>query len=305
MVLELIRKGAVSVSSVALQAVVSGIEAGAVYGLIGVGFSVSYRTTGVINLAQGDLVALGAYFAYAGWSAGMPLLLAVALAAAGVGVFMGLVERLAWRPLYRHGVVYPIVSSIGLSVAIQAVIPLIWGPQPLVLPSLVSKAPLELAGVRVTLAELADLAIVLLLCLGTVWLLNRTKMGRGMRTLAKDQEVAALFGINASRLFFAAFALAGVLAGVAGGLIGPTQGLTPTMGLTLGLAGFTAAVVGGLGSAQGALLGGMIIGVIGNLAVVYLTPSYKDAVSYALLIAVLLIRPRGLFGEAGASLRRV
>lgn len=291
--------------SVAFQAIASGIEAGAIYGLIGVGFSVSYRTTGVINLAQGDLVALGAYLVYACWSAGMPLILAVILGAVGVGLFMGIIERVAWRPLYRYGVVYPIVSSVGLSVAIQAAIPLIWGPSPLVIPSLVPKTPLDFAGVRLTLAEVVDFGIVLLLCIGTIYLLNRTKIGRGMRTLAQDQEAAALFGINTSRLFFIAFALAGVLAGLAGGLIGPTQGLTPNMGLSLGIAGFAAAVVGGLGSAEGALLGGVIIGVVGNLAVVYVTPSYKDAVSYILLIVVLMLRPRGIFGEATANLRRV
>jgi branched-chain amino acid transport system permease protein len=283
----------------------SGIEAGAVYGLIGVGVSVSYRTTGVINLAQGELVALGAYLAYAFWSAGLPLPLAIGVSAVAVGLFMGVLERVAWRPLYRRGTVYPIVSSIGLSVAIQAAISLIWGPAPLVLPSLVSKTPLELWGLRITMAQLAALVIAVLLCVFTVWLLNRTKVGRGMRTLARDQEVASLFGINASRLFFVAFALSGVLAGAAGGLIGPEQGLNPTMGLSLGLAGFSAAVVGGLGSAQGALVGGMLIGVVGNLAVLYITPSYKDAVAYALLILVLIARPQGLLGEVTAKLRRV
>jgi branched-chain amino acid transport system permease protein len=283
----------------------SGIEAGAVYGLIGVGVSVSYRTTGVINLAQGELVALGAYLAYAFWSAGLPLPLAIGASAVAVGLFMGVLERVAWRPLYRRGTVYPIVSSVGLSVAIQAAISLIWGPAPLVLPSLVSKTPLEMWGLRITMAQLAALVIAVLLCVFTVWLLNRTKVGRGMRTLARDQEVASLFGINASRLFFVAFALSGVLAGAAGGLIGPEQGLTPTMGLSLGLAGFSAAVVGGLGSAQGALVGGMLIGVVGNLAVLYVTPSYKDAVAYVLLILVLIARPQGLLGEVTAKLRRV
>jgi branched-chain amino acid transport system permease protein len=292
-------------SSVALQAVVSGVGAGAVYGLIGVGFSVSYRTTGVINLAQGDLVALGAYVTFAGWSAGLPLVLALAVGGIAVGIFMGLVERLAWRPLYKYGVIYPIVSSVGLSVALQALIALVWGPSPLVLPSLFPRKALDMAGIRITVSDLVNIGIVLLLCFATVYMLNRTKAGRAMRTIANDREVASLFGINASRLFFVAFMLAGLLAGVAGGLIGPVQGLHPTMGLALGLAGFASAVVGGLGSAEGALLGGIAIGVISNLAVLYVTPSYKDAVAYGLIILVLLLRPSGLFGEATATLRRV
>ena len=292
-------------SSAALQAVVSGIEAGAVYGLVGVGFSVAYRTTGVINLAQGDLVALGAFFSYTGWSAGLPLPVAILLAALGVGLFMGLVERLAWRPLYKRGPVYPIVSSVGLSVAIQAAIALIWGPSPLQLPTLVSNEAIDVAGVRLTIAQLTDLGIALVLCGATIWLLSRTKIGRGMRTLSQDQDVAVLFGISPSRTFFVAFLLAGALAGVAGGLIGPTQGLSANMGLTIGVAGFAAAVLGGLGSAEGALIGGLVIGVIGNLAVVYLTPSYRDAVLYGMLILVLIVRPQGLFGELTASLRRV
>jgi branched-chain amino acid transport system permease protein len=293
------------VSSLAAQAVASGVAAGSVYGLIGVGFSLSYRTTGVINFAQGDLVALGAYLTYWAWSSGVPLPIAVLAGAVLVGVAMGVIERLALRPLYRHGIIYAIMSTIGLSVAIQSAIQLTAGPVALVLPRLVPGSSFEVAGVRIAPSQLTNLGIALLLCLGIVLLMGRTKLGRGMRTLAKDRDVAALLGISASRLFFVAFALAGALAAVAGVLIGPDQGLTPTMGLPLGIAGFTAAVLGGLGNPAGALVGGIALAVVENLAVLYVTPDYKAAIAYALLVVVLLMRPQGLFGESGAAVRRV
>lgn len=287
------------------QALASGLAAGSVYGLIGVGFSLSYRTTGVINFAQGDLVALGAYVTYLGWSLGAPLPVAAVIAALLVGLAMGVVERLGLRPLYKHGTVYAIMSTIGLSVAIQAAIQLIWGPVSLVLPRFVTGNAFGVAGVRIAPSQIINLVVALILILALVLLLDRTKVGRGMRTVARDREVAALVGISPSRLFFLAFTLSGALAAIAGALIGPEQGLSPTMGLPLGIAGFTAAVIGGLGNPLGALIGGMVLAVAENLAVIYLTPDYKAALAYGLLIVVLLVRPQGLFGEAGARGRTV
>lgn len=287
------------------QAVLSGIAAGSVYGLVGVGFSVSFRTTGVINIATGDLVAMGAYLTFWGLSVGLPLPVAIVVAALIVGLGMGIVERLALRPLYRFGTVYAIMSTIGLSVALQSLIQLVWGPVALVIPRLVPGEAFTILGFRLSLAQIFNLVLALVLILGMVLLLERTKIGRGMQTVARDRELASLLGIRPSQLFFLAFALAGVLAAVAGALIGPDQGLTPTMGLPLGIAGFTAAVIGGLGSPLGALAGGMVLAVAQNLAVLYLTPDYKAALAYGLLVLVLLVRPQGLFGEAGALARRV
>lgn len=292
-------------SSLALQAVVSGLAAGSIYGLVGVGFSLTYRTTGVINFAQGDLVALGAYLCLWLWTLGAPLPVAMLVSAALVGLTMGVVERLALRPLYKHGIVFAIMSTVGLSVTIQSVIQLIWGPVARVLPRMTSADTAVVLGVRVSPSQGINLLVGLLLIAGLVWLLERTKVGRGMRTVARDRDVAALLGISAARLFFLSFVMSGALAAIAGGLVGPDQGLTPTMGLPLGIAGFTAAVIGGLGSPLGALFGGMFLAVAENLAVLYLTPDYKDAVAFCLLVVVLLIRPQGLLGESGATARTV
>lgn len=292
-------------SSLALQAIVSGLAAGSVYGLIGVGLSLGYRTTGVINFAHGDLVALGAYLSYTAWSAGVPLVLAIVIGAIGTGIGIGVVERIALRPLYKHGAVYAIMSTIGLSVVIQSAIQLIWGPVALVLPRVVSGVAFTVAGLRIAPSQIATFVIALLLIFGLVMLLNRSKVGRGMQTVARDREVAALLGISASRLFFLAFALSGVLAAIAGALVGPEQGLSPTMGLSLGVAGFASAAIGGLGNPLGALLGGMVLAVSENLAVLYLTLDYKAGVAYAILVVVLLVRPQGLFGESGSVARTV
>lgn len=287
-----------------VQTVVAGIAAGAVYGLLGAGFSLAYRTTGIINFAHGDVAILGAYVAYSVYGWGAPLVVA-ALAGVCAGGAMGmLIERGVMRPLYGRPVVAAILATVGVSVVLESLIQLVWGSLPLTLPSLASASPWHLGSVAFSPAQLV-LLVVALIVAAVVLAIDRTRIGRAMRACAQDRGVVVLLGIAPTKLYLIAFGMAGALAGLAGVLITPTIGLVPSRGIDLSVLGFAAAVLGGLGSASGALLGGVLIAVLQNLAAIYVSANYSTAVTYVTIVLVLLVRVRGLMGDDLETVRRV
>ncbi|MBO0819820.1 MAG: branched-chain amino acid ABC transporter permease [Nocardiopsaceae bacterium] len=288
-----------------LQTVVSGLLIGCIYGLIGIGFSISYLTSGILNFAQGDLVGIGAYLMLEFYLLGLPLVAALILAAVAVGIVIALANLAIFQPLYRYGMVFPTLCTFGVSIIIQSAIQLLWGAQPRVLRPMLTASTFAAGDVRVSPAQILGAGVSIILCLAIVWMLARTRTGQGMRALARDPDVAAFVGIRPRRLLFGAYAIAGVLAVVAAAMIAPAQGLSPQMGTTLTVLGFTAAALGGFGSPAGALIGGLAVGASENIVAVYVNPSYKDAITYGLLILVLLLRPRGLLGEKQAQARTV
>lgn len=288
-----------------LQTVVSAIAAGAVYGLLGAGFSLSYKTTGIINFAHGDLAILGAYVAYAAVSSGAPVALAAlagVVAAAGAG---GVIERGILRPLYRRPAVTGILVTVGVSVILQSMMHLVWGSRPLTLPSLASAVPWHFGPLSFSPAQLLLFLVAVGVSLVTVISIDRTRVGRAMRGCAQDHEATSLLGVSPARMYSLAFILAGGLAGLSGVLIAPSLGLIPSRGLSLSVIGFAAAVLGGLGSLPGAVAGGILIAVLQNLAAVYVNATYSNAVTYLAIVLVLLVRVRGLFGDEVASQRTV
>ena len=288
-----------------MQTVIGGLLIGCVYGLIGAGFSISYLTAGILNFAQGDLVALGAYLMLWLYTEGLPLVAAMLVAAVIEGLGLALFERLAWRPLYKYGLTFATLSSVGLAIVLESGMQLIWGPAATYLPPLLSVNTFEVGGVYVSPQQILGAAASVVLCVGVAWMLSRTRSGRGMRVLAADSDVASLVGVSASRMLFSAFFIAGSLAVVAGAMIAPGEGLSPTMGTTLTVIGFTAAALGGFGSPMGALIGGVVVGIAEDLFVVYVSPNYGNVMMYTLLILVLLLRPQGLLGEKRARARVV
>lgn len=288
-----------------LQTVVSGLLIGCVYGLIGIGFSISYLTSGILNFAQGDLVGIGAYLMLEFYLLGLPLIAALILAAMAVGIVIALANMAIFQPLYRYGMVFPTLCTFGVSIIIQSAIQLLWGAPPRVLRPMMTASTFAVGDVRISPEQILGAGVSIILCLAIVWMLARTRTGQGMRALARDADVAAFVGIRPNRLLFLAYAIAGVLAVVAAAMIAPAQGLSPQMGTTLTVLGFTAAALGGFGSPAGALIGGLAVGASENLVAVYVNPSYKDAITYGLLILVLLVRPRGLLGEKQAQARTV
>lgn len=287
------------------ETLLSAIAAGAVYGLLGVGFSLTYKTTGIINFAHGNFAILGAFVAYALIDMGTPLVIAMLGGIAAAGIAAGVMERAILRPLYGRPLIAGILVTVGVAVVIESSTQLIAGSVPRTLPSLASTDAWQIGSLSFSPSQLTILLVALAVSVAIVLYVSRTRTGRAMRGCAQDSEAVSLLGVSPQRLYFAAFVLAGLLAGIAGVLIAPSIGLVPSRGLSLTVLAFAAAVLGGLGSLPGAVLGGIVIAVLQNLAAVYVTTDYAAAVGYLAIILVLLVRVRGLLGDELETLRQV
>jgi branched-chain amino acid transport system permease protein len=284
------------------QVIVSGLSVGAIYGLIGIGFSLSYRTTRVINVALGDLSALGAYFAwwlYTVHHVGLPIVVVVAPVA--VGIVMVVVERVALRPLYGRGMIYPVLATIGLSAVIVSVIQLLWGSETQTMKPIFRQTPVDVLGVAVVPESVWILVVGVAVAAAVILFLRYSKVGTAMRATAQDARSSSLLGVPVGWMYSSAYFLTGVIAGLAGLLVAPVIYLQPTMGLGLTLSAFVAAIIGGYGSVGGAMVGGLLLGLINALTGYFLDPKLLGLTSYAVLLLVLLIRPTGIFGEEGRA----
>jgi branched-chain amino acid transport system permease protein len=288
-----------------VQALTSAIAAGAVYGLIAIGFSLTYRTTRVLNFGQGDIAVLAGYVAHSLLVAGLPLLLAMAGGVVASGLAAVALDRLVLQHLYARKIVFAILSTLGFSVMLQSIMQLVWGSVPIALPSLSADTAIVIGGIVIAPSAVVIFAVGILASLATLWFIGTTRIGRAMRGCAQDREVAMLQGINPRLMFLVALALSGLLAGIAGVLITPLIGLTPTRGLALSIPGFLAAILGGLGSLPGAMVGGMLVAVLITLAATYLSPTYAYGLAYLLMALVLMVRVRGLFGDEIEAVRQV
>ena len=296
-----------------LQELVNGITTGALYSLVALGFSMVYGVLKLLNFAHGDLYMIGAYvgFFVIQWFGGpsaltipVPLLLLVmfVLAAGLVGGLGVAIERFAYRPLRNAPRIAPLITAIGISFFLENAALLLFGAQFRVYNTadfISLSSGIQIGSVTIDSVQILVLVLGLVLMVGLRELVNRTKLGKQMRAVAADREAAEMMGINVnftiSATFFLGSALAGV-AGVMGGLL--FNQVTPTIGFVVGLKAFTAAVVGGIGSIPGAMLGGLLIGVAESMITGYVSSTYTNLFVFALLIVVMLVRPSGLLGRA-------
>lgn len=288
-----------------IQVLVSGIASGLVYGLLGLGLSLVYRTTGVINFAHGDLAIAGGYVALTLTQAHVPVWIAAIVGAIAAGLLSACIERFALNHVYGRPVIWLILITVGVSLMLESGIQLVWGSTPSSLPSILEERTWLVGGVAITRSSILILVVSLAIIAALSWFVNRTKYGRGMRACAEDSEVVTLLGIPARRLYFGAFTISGFTAGIAGVLIAPKIGLLPNSGLSLTVLGFAAAIIGGLGNFSAAVIGGVIIGVLQTGIGVYVSTSYANAVAYIVIALVLLVRVRGLFGDNLEGVRSV
>jgi branched-chain amino acid transport system permease protein len=293
-------------SDILFGTILNGLTSGGVYALVALGFGVVYRTTQVFNFAQGDFAALGAYLCFSiVVRMEQPYWLGLLIGCLGVGFVGILVERIVLRRLYKHGGVYTFIATIGLSLAIQAAIRLVWGPITQTIPSAFGSLPVTFLGLRVVPERVWILSLSMMLAAILFAFFKFTRFGTAMRASAQNRRVASLLGINVNRTFMAAFFLSGAVAAFAGILIAPTTFLVPPMGALLGTPGMVAALVGGLGSMQGAIVGGLLIGLVQALSVLLIDPRYGPIATFAVLIVVLLWKPSGIFGEEATTGRLV
>src|ERR1700756_5729889 len=294
------------------QELVNGITTGALYSLVALGFSMVYGVLKLLNFAHGDLYMVGAYIGFfvIQWFGGaqplttaVPLRLVImfVLAAGLVGGLGVAIERFAYRPLRDAPRSAPLITAIGISFFLENSALLLFGAQPRIYntPNFISySSGIQIGSVTIDSVQILVLVMGLVLMVGLQQVVNRTRLGKQMRAVAADREAAEMMGINVnftiSATFFLGSALAGI-AGVMGGLL--FNQVTPTIGFIVGLKAFTAAVVGGIGSLPGAMLGGLLIGLIEVFWAGYFTSEYKDVAVFAILVLVLIFRPTGLLGK--------
>ena len=279
-----------------LQTFIGGMSLGAIYALVAMGFSLVYRTMGLVNFAHGNVVMIGAYAASTFYmSAKLPFALAIVLAMAVTGL-IGLVIERVLRPLENKDFDLMLIGTIGFGVVLESLATIIWGATGHAVPSPVDTAPLDLLGIRVRTYSLVVLAIAAVATVALMLFLQRTKRGAAMQAVAMDHEAATAVGIHVGRSNAIAFAIGAGLAALAGALVAPMLYVNPTLGGSLGIKGFAAAILGGFGNIGGAIVGGLAIGVLDSYAAGHFQ-AYSELVVFLAFTVIIMIRPTGLFGE--------
>jgi len=294
------------------QELVNGITTGALYSLVALGFSMVYGVLKLLNFAHGDLYMVGGYIGFfiiqffggaAHVSIPVPLLLAIMFVVAaglvgGLGVAM---ERFAYRPLRDAPRIAPLITAIGISFFLESAALLLFGAQYRVYNTaefISLSSGIQIGSVTIDSVQIMVLVLGLVLMAGLRLLVNRTKLGKQMRAVAADREAAEMLGINVNFTIAATFFLGSALAGIAGVMGGLLfNQVTATIGFIAGLKAFTAAVVGGIGSIPGAMLGGLVIGVAESFVTGYISSTYSNLIVFGILIVVMLVRPSGLLGQ--------
>lgn len=281
-----------------LSQVLNGLVIGAVYALIALGFSLVFGVANVINFAQGALLMVGAFLAFSLMRWGIPVPVAALVAIVATASIGMLLERLALRPLRNAPYIAPLLSTLAVAIIFDTGAEIVWSAEIRPFPSPLSSFVLFVGGAYLTGVDLTIMGVSSLVAGGLMLFLSRTWLGQALRATAQDPEAAAQMGIDVALVRQVAFGLAGALGALAGVLIGMYyQSVFPQMGIPYGLKGFSAALLGGLSSIPGALLGGVLLGILESLASGYLGEGYRDAVAYSVLLLVLVVRPNGLLGS--------
>ena len=282
-----------------LQHLVNGLVLGGTYALLGIGLTLIFGLMNVVNFAHGEFYTLGAYVTFAA----LTLADLNFFAALGLAIVCGLVvgavtEFLLVRPLRRESIDTVMLVMIGVWIAMQNSELLVWGGVAKSIPHPFSTTPLTLGGVSLAPLRLFVLVAALGLIVGAHLLIHRTRLGRAMRATFQDADTAALMGVRIRRIYTATFAIGSGLAAAAGALLGPVFIAYPSMGDLASLKAFSVVILGGLGNIAGATVGGLVLGVAEELGAGYVSSGYRDAVGFVIIIAVLLLRPSGLFARA-------
>ena len=284
------------------QQLVNGLTLGAVYTLIALSFSLVMGILGILNLAIAELFMIGGYLGFTLIAAGMPIPIALGAGMIGAGLIAAIIDKVAYQPLRTAPVVTPMLSTLGFSIILQNVATNVWGSDPLQLPGEFLEGRFAVGPVQISGIQLSVIIATVVLVALLAFLIQRTPIGRGLRAIAENRDVARLLGVSASRLTLVAFVLSGFLAGAAGVLIGlHYTAITPYVGVDTGLKAIAVMVIGGVTRVWGALLAGPLIGIVEVMTVAYGGSQIRDFVVYGLMILMLLLRPQGLLGGRKAG----
>jgi branched-chain amino acid transport system permease protein len=295
-----------------IQTIVNGIVTGCIYALIALGYTMVYGVLKLLNFAHGDVYMVGAYIGYfvIQWFGGpnalsipVPLLILLMLLIAGLGTgLLGVaIERFAYRPLRDAPRIAPLITALGVSFVLENTVLLLFGGYTRSYSTnsfISSQNGIHIAGAHIDTVEIMIMVLTAVLCYGLIQLVTRTTLGKSMRAVASDREAAEMLGIDVNRTIALTFFIGSVLAGFAGVMGGlEFNSISNTIGFLAGLKAFTAAVVGGIGSIGGAVVGGLVIGLCEAFSLSYISTKYSDLIVFGILILTMLVRPAGIFGR--------
>ncbi|MBQ9262686.1 MAG: branched-chain amino acid ABC transporter permease [Clostridia bacterium] len=283
-----------------LDNLINGLSLGSIYAIIALGYTMVYGIAKMLNFAHGDIIMVGAYVAFCGlqyW--GLPPVAAILVAMAVCTVLGILIEGLAYRPLRQAASLAVLITAIGMSYLLQNLALMIWGANPKSFPrTFINSFSIQLGQLNVSSATIVTILANIVIMVALSLFINQTKVGKAMRCVSEDRGAAELMGINVNRTISLTFAIGSALAAIAGVLLCSSYPiLQPTTGSMPGIKAFTAAVFGGIGSIPGAMIGGVLLGVIEIFGKAYISTELGDAIVFAVLIVVLLVKPTGLLGK--------
>ncbi|WP_066291300.1 branched-chain amino acid ABC transporter permease [Bacillus sp. FJAT-29937] len=282
-----------------LQQLINGISLGSIYALIALGYTMVYGIIKLINFAHGDVFMIGAFigfYAIAGWGLGFfPALLIAMTACAIFGV---LIERIAYKRLRNATRIAALITAIGVSLLIEYGVIYIRGAQPEAYPNVLANKSFNVFGAQISSQSLLILSVSIILMLILQFIVHKTKIGKAMRAVSHDMDAARLMGINVNNTISATFAIGSAMAGAAGVIFGVYYTkIEPLMGIIPGLKAFVAAVLGGIGIIPGAMVGGLVLGIVETVVSAFGFSLWRDAAAFIILILILLFRPSGIFGK--------
>ena len=282
-----------------LSNLISGLSLGSIYALIALGYTMVYGIAKMLNFAHGDVIMVGAFTVIVVInSMGLPAVVGI-IASVLVCVIMGvLIEKIAYKPLRSSPPLSVLITAIGVSYFLQSLALLIFGSTQKSFPKVFNMAPVHLGELTIKGESIETLAVTTIIMIGLTMFIGKTKMGKAMRAVSEDRAAAELMGISVNRTITVTFAIGSALAAVAGIFFGATYGfIGPYSGSMPGIKAFVAAVFGGIGSIPGAMLGGILLGIIENLAKAYISTELSDAIVFGVLVLVLCVKPTGLLGK--------
>lgn len=281
-----------------IQQTVNGLVMGSSYVLIALGLTMIFGMLNILNFAHGELLMVGAFIGLgASVALGAPYIVAIFISMVVVGILGIVLERLAFRPLRNSDSINLLVSSLGVSIILQNLMQLIVGPDPRTLSSPFTEYSVQLGGVTLNGHRLFIIIFAAILIAILYFVIQRTKIGIAMRACAFDMEAAQLMGIKANTVIVTTFAVGAALAAASGALLAPIFSVYPTMGVAATMKAFVVVLLGGVGNVTGAIIGGVILGLVETYTAGYISSAYKDVAAFVILILVLLYKPEGLFGR--------